>query len=256
MFELLFDRFFFRAVEAEAVEKGLKETRFEGGERIDLDDLRQQIQDAIRAGQRRRDGRPRAARGGRLRRPGRELGRDRRRRAAHPPHARPAPAGAAAASRRAGRSTATNLRRFERHLRRELERALIHRTESLPPSKPLAELDRALPGGPLQDLAQVHRVVAQLKRRLATSRPRDARAARAARSSTCAARCAPRSRPAACRCGCATGPSARAGPRSTCSATSPPRSRARASSSSRCCTRSTTRSASCAASPSSSGSTR
>ena len=50
VFELVFDRFFFRAVEAEAVEKGLKETRFEGGERIDLDDLRQQIQDAIRAG--------------------------------------------------------------------------------------------------------------------------------------------------------------------------------------------------------------
>ena len=61
-----------------------------------------------------------------------------------------------------------NLRRFERMLRRELERALIHRTESLPPARPLAELDRALPGGPLQDLAQVHRVVAQLKRRLAT----------------------------------------------------------------------------------------
>ena len=30
------------------------------------------------------------------------------------------------------------------------------------------ELDRALPSGPLQDLAAVHRVVAQLKRRLAT----------------------------------------------------------------------------------------
>src|SRR6185295_5192208 len=62
-----------------------------------------------------------------------------------------------------------NLRRFEAYLRRELERGLIHRTESLPPSKPLAEFDRALPGGPLQDLAQVHRVVAQMKRRLATS---------------------------------------------------------------------------------------
>jgi uncharacterized protein with von Willebrand factor type A (vWA) domain len=62
-----------------------------------------------------------------------------------------------------------SLRRFEAHLRRELERSLIHRTESLPPSKPLAEFDRALPGGPLQDLAQVHRVVAQMKRRLATT---------------------------------------------------------------------------------------
>jgi uncharacterized protein with von Willebrand factor type A (vWA) domain len=60
------------------------------------------------------------------------------------------------------------LRAFERHLRQELERALIERTQSLPPSRPLREFDRALPSGPLQDLAAVHRVVAQLKRRLAT----------------------------------------------------------------------------------------
>src|SRR5919205_1074124 len=60
------------------------------------------------------------------------------------------------------------LREFERHLRRELERGLIERTQSLPPPRPLRELDRALPSGPLQDLAAVHRVVAQLKRRLVT----------------------------------------------------------------------------------------
>ena len=60
------------------------------------------------------------------------------------------------------------LRRFEQHLRRELERAMIERTASLPPKRPLNELDRALPTGPIQDLAAVHRVVAQLKRRLAT----------------------------------------------------------------------------------------
>src|SRR5205823_5084500 len=41
-------------------------------------------------------------------------------------------------------------------------------TRSLPPAKPLQEFDRALPSNPLQDLAAVHRVVAQLKRRLAT----------------------------------------------------------------------------------------
>ena len=34
--------------------------------------------------------------------------------------------------------------------------------------RPLSELERALPTGPIQDLAAVHRVVAQLKRRLAT----------------------------------------------------------------------------------------
>ena len=60
------------------------------------------------------------------------------------------------------------LRRFEALLRRELERAQIERTGSLPPARPLGELDRALPSGPLADLAAVHRVVAQLRRRLAT----------------------------------------------------------------------------------------
>ena len=60
------------------------------------------------------------------------------------------------------------LRRFEALLRRELERGQIERTGSLPPSRPLGELDRALPSGPLADLAAVHRVVIQLRRRLAT----------------------------------------------------------------------------------------
>jgi hypothetical protein len=75
-------------------------------------------------------------------------------------------------TRGAGEAQATldrdQINRFERHLRRELERALIERTEQLPPSRPLAELDRALPTSPAQDLAAVHRAVAQLKRRLAT----------------------------------------------------------------------------------------
>ena len=64
--------------------------------------------------------------------------------------------------------TRDQIRRFEAHLRRELERAQIERTQALPPSRPLNELDRALPSGPAQDLAAVHRVVTQLKRRLAT----------------------------------------------------------------------------------------
>ena len=50
VFEILFDRFFFNAVEAEMVDQGLKEQRFEGGDRIDIDDLASQIQEAIRAG--------------------------------------------------------------------------------------------------------------------------------------------------------------------------------------------------------------
>ena len=61
-----------------------------------------------------------------------------------------------------------DIRRFEQMLRRELERRQIERTEALPPSRPLNELERALPSGPLQDLAAVHRVVAQLRRRLKT----------------------------------------------------------------------------------------
>ncbi len=60
------------------------------------------------------------------------------------------------------------LQEFERHVRRELERQMIERTQSLPPAKPLREFDRALPSNPAQDLSQVHRVVAQLKRRLAS----------------------------------------------------------------------------------------
>src|SRR5205814_225418 len=168
VFEIVFDRFFFRAVEREAVERGLREERYEGGDRMDFDELRDRIREAVRQGS---DGEMRdmarlaiAAFGRqgegsgvigvdvqRIRRAlelkgeagGREL---------------PDPDGV----------PQDRLREFERHLRRELERALIERTQSLPPAKPLRELDRALPSGPLQDLAAVHRVVAQLKRRLAT----------------------------------------------------------------------------------------
>src|SRR3954447_22046839 len=170
VFELVFDRFFFRAVEAQAVERGLTQQRFQGGDRIDLEDLKQMIQDAIRAGN---DGDMSdlarlavAALGGQGEASG-VVGVDvqRIRRTLDLRQQSRNQTG----SDREQELDRDNLRRFEAHLRRELERALIHRTESLPPARPLAELDRALPGSPLQDLAQVHRVVAQLKRRLATS---------------------------------------------------------------------------------------
>lgn len=64
--------------------------------------------------------------------------------------------------------TREQIRAFEAHLRSELERAQVERTGVLPPARPLTELDRSLPTGPSQDLAAVHRVVAQLRRRLAT----------------------------------------------------------------------------------------
>ena len=204
VFELLFDRFFFRAAEAEALERGIREDRrYEGGERLDLDELREAIRQAIAEG---RDGEMRdlarlaiAAFGRQgegsgvvgvdVQRIRRTLGLQAGNRESDPD---------------AIQLDREQIQQFERHLRRELERALIERTEKLPPSRPLAELDRALPTSPTQDLAAVHRAVAQLKRRLATL-GHEQRGRRRARSSTCGARCAPRSRPAACRCGCATG---------------------------------------------------
>src|SRR4051795_13388344 len=44
--DVLFERFFFRAVEREAVNRGLTEQRFEGGEGLDLDALRERIREA------------------------------------------------------------------------------------------------------------------------------------------------------------------------------------------------------------------
>ncbi|HEV2076000.1 MAG TPA: VWA domain-containing protein [Thermoleophilaceae bacterium] len=171
VFELVFDRFFFRAVEREAVERGLREERFAGaGERLDLEDLRERIREAIRGGA---DGEMRdmarlaVAAFGRQGEGSGVIGVDvqRIRRTLSvrgEPETRPEPRPDPEAVPR------ENLRRFERHLRRELERGLIERTRSFPPARPLQDFDRALPGGPLQDLAAVHRVVAQLKRRLAT----------------------------------------------------------------------------------------
>ncbi|MGA7395968.1 MAG: VWA domain-containing protein [Solirubrobacterales bacterium] len=60
------------------------------------------------------------------------------------------------------------LARFERQLRRELQRLQIQRQGQLPPARPLSELNRALPMRGAQDLAAVHKAVAQMKRRLAT----------------------------------------------------------------------------------------
>ena len=185
VFDLVFDRYFFRATEEAALRQGVREQGegdgeaeaedgITGGEQIDFDNLREQLIQAIRDGDesamrdlarlaiaafgRRGEGsgvlgvdvqRIRRALGLRSE-PGGPPPRD--------PDAPPPPPGL----------TRDQIRRFEQHLRRELERAQIERTQALPPSRPLNELDRALPSGPLQDLAAVHRVVAQLKRRLAT----------------------------------------------------------------------------------------
>lgn len=172
IFELVFDRFFFRAAERQAADRDVLEgAGFEGADQIDLDQLRQQIAQALQEGG---EGQMQdlarlaiAAFGDRgdgsgvigvdVQRIRRQLGLK----------SEPQPELPQDDPRRDG-IPRDALRRFEQQLRRELERALIERTKRLPPSRPLSDLDRSLPGGPIQDLAAVHKVVVQLKRRLAT----------------------------------------------------------------------------------------
>jgi uncharacterized protein with von Willebrand factor type A (vWA) domain len=172
IFELLFDRWFFRTAEAEAIEREISEQgrRHEGGERLDIDELREQIREAIVEGD---DGEMRdlarlaIAAFGRQGEGSGVVGVDvqRIRRTLE------LSAGAQPSGEDGGELPPIDreqLNAFERHLRQELERELIERTATLPPSRPLAELDRALPTSPTQDLAAVHRAVSQMKRRLAT----------------------------------------------------------------------------------------
>jgi uncharacterized protein len=170
-FELVFDRFFFRAAEAEAARQQISEAPARSDVfDVDLEALRRQIAAALRDGDEAtlRDlARLAIAAFGRGEGSG-VLGVDVQRiRRALGLRPEPQPELPADDPRREALSR-DQLRRFEQQLRRELERDLIERTASLPPKRPLTELDRALPTGPIQDLAAVHRVVAQLKRRLAT----------------------------------------------------------------------------------------
>ncbi len=172
VFELVFARFFFRASEAEAARRRISEADAAGSVDVDvdLDTLRQQIAAALRDGSDAAlhdlarlaiaafgQGEGSGVLGVDVQRIRRALGL----------RAEPQPDLPDDDPRRHG-TPREQLRRFEAHLRRELERAMIERTASLPPKRPLTELDRALPTGPIADLAAVHRVVAQLKRRLAT----------------------------------------------------------------------------------------
>jgi uncharacterized protein with von Willebrand factor type A (vWA) domain len=187
IFELVFERFFFRAAEAAALREGVREHAGDGrpgdregedddaaaapGGEIDLDELRRQIAAALQAGSESlmrdlarlaiaafaRQGNGSGVIGVDVQRIRRALG-----------LRAEAQLGLPEGDPRRDGLPRDALRRFEALLRRELERGQIERTEQLPPSRPLNELDRALPSGPLQDLAAVHRVVAQLKRRLKT----------------------------------------------------------------------------------------
>lgn len=172
VFELVFDRFFFRAAEEQAARRDVQEgAGFDGADQIDLDELRQQIAQALQEGG--EGGMQDLARlaiaafgdrgdgsgviGVDVQRIRRQLGL----------RSEPQPDLPEDDPRRDG-IPREQLRRFEQQLRKELERALIERTKQLPPARPLSDLDRSLPGGPIQDLAAVHKVVVQLKRRLAT----------------------------------------------------------------------------------------
>src|SRR3989440_5146790 len=142
VFEIVFDRFFFRAVEREAVERGLTEERYGGGDRLDLEDLRERIREAVRHGS---DGEMRdmarlaIAAFGRQGEGSGVIGVDvqRIRRALE------------LKGEAGGRELPDpdsvpqdRLREFERHLRRELQPALIERTPALPPAQPPRRVDR------------------------------------------------------------------------------------------------------------------
>ncbi len=134
--DVLFDRFFFRAVEREAVERGLTEERFTGGEGLDLESLRDRIRDAIRAGA---DGEMRDLARLAIVAFGRQgegsgvIGVDvqRIRRSLGLRGERHDPAGAELPD--PDSVPRDNLQKFEQHVRRELERLLIERTRTLPP---------------------------------------------------------------------------------------------------------------------------
>jgi uncharacterized protein with von Willebrand factor type A (vWA) domain len=181
VFDLVFDRFFFRAVEAAALREGIKERPSAGdhsrtgaidGTQLDLDELRAQIAQALAdfdearlrdlarlaiAAFTRSDASGAGVVGIDVQRIRRALGL----------RSDPQPQFDTDDPRREGLPREA-LRHFDALLRRELERARIERTETLGPARALGELDRALPSGPAADLAAVHRVVAQLRRRLAT----------------------------------------------------------------------------------------
>ena len=218
--------------EAEALEHGISEQDAEldaGGAQIDLDAAARAHRPGHPRGRRRRAARPRPPGHRGLRAPGRGLGRHRRRRAAHPP--RPGAAQRRCAHARAqavARGEALELprealRRFEAHLRRELERDAIERTER---AAAVAAAERARPRAAQRPAAGPGR---RAPRRRAAQAPPGHPGPRApaggasTRPSTCAARCARRCRPAACPWSSSSARGGRAVPRSTCSATCAPR---------------------------------
>jgi uncharacterized protein with von Willebrand factor type A (vWA) domain len=185
LFAAVFDRYFFRATEAEAARQNEKDpTGTEGGEQqtdggepeageagdgnegqIDLDALREAIMEALENGgdDSLRDlarlailtlsgGASSGVIGVDVQRVRRQL----------ELRSQDLPPGAE------GEDLRKQLQKFEQHVRRELEARMIAETGNLPTARPLNELNRALPSGGAQDLATVHRSVKMLKRAMAT----------------------------------------------------------------------------------------
>ena len=178
-FDLVFDRFLFRASEEAALREDVQEGAGQASDEaageqpaFDEADLREAIMQAIRDGDESamRDlarlaitafgqrGQGSGVIGVDVQRIRRSLGL----------RSDPQPADSPAGEPRREGLPREQLRRFEQLLRRELERGAIERNRQLPPSRPLSDLDRGLPGNSLQDLQNVHKVVTQLKRRLKT----------------------------------------------------------------------------------------
>ncbi len=182
IFNLIFDRFFFRATETQALAhepggdseadgSGGSDGEEQRGSSIDIDQLRDQVQSAIRDG----DGgamgdlaRLAIAALSELNESSGVVGVDvqRIRRALGLNQNREPEAEVSGAE--LGPLPREQVQAFENELRRELQRRSIQRTQKLPPARPLSELDRALPTTTVQSVAQVNRIVAQLRRRLAT----------------------------------------------------------------------------------------
>ncbi len=176
LFDAVFERFFFRAAEGAALEQGEQiaagQPGEEGADRIDIEDLKQQIAKGLREGPEgavRDMARLAVAAFGQTQGGSGVVGVDvqriRRQLGLRSEPQPDLPEG----DHRAQGIPSDRLRMFEKEVRRELERQMIERTQTLPPSRPLGDLERGLPTGPAQDLAEIHKVVAQLRRKLATN---------------------------------------------------------------------------------------
>ena len=165
LFERVFDRWFFRAAELEAIGRegaaeGEAADRGPGeaggdGERIDIDELTEMIRQAIADGDetRMRDlAQLAVAAFGRRGEGSGVVGVDvqRIRRTLGLTPGTRAPDGGAEDVE----IDRDGVRRFESHLRRELERRLIEPPGNLPPERPLADLARAQPPNPPRDARQ------------------------------------------------------------------------------------------------------